>query len=459
MTAYNCIPHWAIQPPEGLNFGDYPGIISMDWDLSHFDCPHATYRSLLRFDELTTIPTNATIIRAKLKLYGLPNEGHSCYPGSPYNSYCPNTAYIQRVTSGWNDKTVTWNTQPSTDTNNQITILQSTSQYWNFTDSSANLVTMLQNMVSNPTSNFGFMMKLETETIYRGLKFASSDYFDPALHPELIVTYELTGRKDTTIFATICYGDTYSKNGFNESETGIYYDTLQNVKGCDSVVILNLTVLPPNEDTLFISAEICEGDIYSQNGFNESKSGSYPRTLHNIYGCDSIICLNLTVNPTPNVEITAITGNFCEEDFVIIQIITDGDSFLWNTGSSENPITVTKSGVYSATAILGDCKKTAEYTVEECPCELWLPNIFTPNNDGINDVFAPVVRSNLASFSMYIYDRWGQVIYWTDVYSSWDGTHNGRFAVAGVYYCVIKYTCANDPTKVHNKQGSVTLVR
>ncbi|MCL2132224.1 MAG: gliding motility-associated C-terminal domain-containing protein, partial [Lentimicrobiaceae bacterium] len=71
----------------------------------------------------------------------------------------------------------------------------------------------------------------------------------------------------------------------------------------------------------------------------------------------------------------------------------------------------------------------------------------------------PVVRANLASFSMYIYDRWGQIIYKTDSYTPWDGTCNGRYASAGVYFCVISYSCANEPEKIVNKQGSVTLLR
>jgi len=260
-----------------------------------------------------------------------------------------------------------------------------------------------------------------------------------------------------TINAIICYGDVYQANGFNVSDSGTYYDTLINRFGCDSIVVLNLTV--KLQDTNRFSAEICEGERYTQNNFNISESGTYTRNLKNIFGCDSTVILDLTVKPTPDIEIIAIGDNFCEKESIILQIITNVDDFQWSTGSLENHRTVTKAGTYIAIAKIENCEKTAKYIVEECPCEVWLPNAFSPNGDRLNDEFSPVVYSTLHSFSMHIYDRWGQLMYRTNSYTAWDGTVRGRHAAAGVYYCVITYSCANDPTKMINKQGSVTLVR
>jgi hypothetical protein len=131
----------------------------------------------------------------ELKLYGMPtpgNQGNSCYPGSPYNSYCPNRSFIQQITSSWNEQTITWNTQPTTTTTSQIIIPVTTFQ-WNdnFTDNSANLVAMVQDWVNNPAANFGFMLRMETELRYRSRFFASSDHPIDSLHPELTVTYLL----------------------------------------------------------------------------------------------------------------------------------------------------------------------------------------------------------------------------------------------------------------------------
>lgn len=107
----------------------------------------------------------------------------------------------------------------------------------------------------------------------------------------------------TTIEAEICNGETYLENGFSQSESGTYYQYLQTVYGADSTVVLNLTVHPLYNDT--IDVEICQGETYTQYGFNENQSGIYTNHSLSIYGCDSLFSINLTVNPIYNDTITA----------------------------------------------------------------------------------------------------------------------------------------------------------
>ena len=99
-----------------------------------------------------------------------------------------------------------------------------------------------------------------------------------------------------TIFASICDNEgAYSENGFNETATGIYSQTLTSVMGCDSVVVLDLTVRETY--TNIISAEICEGEQYSFGDNQLSASGIYTHQFQTIYGCDSIVELHLFVYP------------------------------------------------------------------------------------------------------------------------------------------------------------------
>ena len=196
-TAYGCVFNGNLVATEYSNYGNATDIIASAWTFNALGCPFGNIRSLLKFSELSTIPPNAEIISAELKLFGMPNlpglVGNSSFPGAP-SSYKSNKSFIQRVTSDWHEQTVTWSTQPTTTTAGQITVPQSTSQWnWNFVDNSANLVAMVQDMVSNPETNFGFMLKLETEaTYYRSFFFASSDNADPTLWPQLTVTYRGT---------------------------------------------------------------------------------------------------------------------------------------------------------------------------------------------------------------------------------------------------------------------------
>ena len=101
---------------------------------------------------------------------------------------------------------------------------------------------------------------------------------------------------NNTINATICQGETYTLNGFNASTTGIHTQNLQTTKGCDSIVNLNLIVNPTYKDT--INATICQGQTYTLNGFNASTTGIHTQNLQTTKGCDSIVNLNLIVNPT-----------------------------------------------------------------------------------------------------------------------------------------------------------------
>ena len=94
-------------------------------------------------------------------------------------------------------------------------------------------------------------------------------------------------------------------------------------------------------------------------------------------------------------------------------------------------------------------------------CYLDVPNVFTPNGDGLNDYFLPrqLLSKGLASFSMEIYNRWGQVIFTTSSIDGrgWDGKFNDTPQPEGVYVYVIDATFV-DGQKEHH-QGNVTLLR
>ncbi|MDD2288645.1 MAG: gliding motility-associated C-terminal domain-containing protein, partial [Bacteroidales bacterium] len=121
----------------------------------------------------------------------------------------------------------------------------------------------------------------------------STVYLNLTVHP----TY------NDTIYAEICNGTVYNLNGFNDSITGLYTLSLQTTKGCDSIVNLNLSVNPTYNDT--INAIICEGETYTDNGFYENITGIYTQNLVTYKGCDSIVNLNLIVGQKYNDTILA----------------------------------------------------------------------------------------------------------------------------------------------------------
>lgn len=212
----DCIGNGSTQTNADRNFGTEETLWMKDWTWNAIGCSGGTIRSLLCFTELSNIPSNAVIVSATLRLYGVTSDRNTSYSGAPA-SYYENTVVVQQVTSPWNENTVTWNTQPSTTTANQFIIPQSTSEYnWNYSNSSPELVAMVQNMVSG--NNYGFMLRLQTEQHYRNMVFASSDHPDASLHPELEVTYRVCNAHFSYCVANT--GDKKLKYTFHSLEQG-----------------------------------------------------------------------------------------------------------------------------------------------------------------------------------------------------------------------------------------------
>jgi len=83
---------------------------------------------------------------------------------------------------------------------------------------------------------------------------------------------------------------------------------------------------------------------------------------------------------------------------------------------------------------------------------LKVPNVFSPNGDGVNDEFRVLYRS-LAEFHCWVYNRWGKLVYkWDDPAKGWDGTINGHPAAEGAYYYIIRARGTDaDPSEKYHK--------
>ena len=97
---------------------------------------------------------------------------------------------------------------------------------------------------------------------------------------------------------SICEGEVYEFAGEELSEAGVFSHTYESINGCDSVVNLNLIVNPTYNENLNI--EICDNEVYEFAGEELNETGEYSYTFESINGCDSIVNLNLIVNPTYN---------------------------------------------------------------------------------------------------------------------------------------------------------------
>jgi gliding motility-associated-like protein len=100
-------------------------------------------------------------------------------------------------------------------------------------------------------------------------------------------------------------------------------------------------------------------------------------------------------------------------------------------------------------------------TVKLCT-KLWVPNAFTPDGNNVNDIFYAYSSTDLVKFEMFIFSRWGEVIFESkDIYKGWDGNFQGSPCPMGVYTYLIRYKGqANDAENLEGEiTGIVNLIR
>jgi len=131
---------------------------------------------------------------------------------------------------------------------------------------------------------------------------------------------------------------------------------------------------------------------------------------------------------------------------------TNNNNYNWDFGNGDTSslflppnITYESSGTYIVTLIVTDpisgCSSTEQVTIEvRGDLSIIIPTIFTPNGDGINDVFNAVIEHS-ESYTMIIFNRWGSSIFETNnVEIGWDGKNNGSKVAEGTYYYIIEYS-------------------
>ena len=133
----------------------------------------------------------------------------------------------------------------------------------------------------------------------------------------------------TSFDVAVCFGETYDWNGTTYNESGEYTQTFEAANGADSIVTLDLTVLPAVPVTKE-KAAVCYGETYTWQGQEYTASGEYSVTLEDVNGCDSVITLTLTVHPQTPATTEEMTVAF-------------GEAYEWNG------VTYTESGEYTIT--------------------------------------------------------------------------------------------------------------
>ena len=193
------------------------------------------------------------------------------------------------------------------------------------------------------------------------------------------------------------------------------------------------------------NAIICPGDSLLVNGSWENSQGQYSATFQDINQCDSTHIVNLSFyTASPLIENIL----FCEFDSVLV-------FNQWiSTSQTLTQVEQTANGC--------DYEHTINVQMESCIVEealVYIPNVFTPNGDSVNDAFEIVLQNGIVERG-WIFNRWGNIVCtFSPTQLKWNGRdeRTGKPVLDGVYTYVLYFKPANTVSKLY--QGFVTLIK
>lgn len=160
------------------------------------------------------------------------------------------------------------------------------------------------------------------------------------------------------------------------------------------------------------------------------------------------------------IDIQQNDTSICDFQNLVLTVYPDSLNYQWMNGEFSDSLVVDHEGIYTVNS-LGICKQSDSIYVSTYTCEaediIEIPNIFTPNGDGMNDQFKPISSTGLKEAILTIYNRWGLEIYSGDLHTGWNGKIDNQQASAGTYYYEVMFNL--DEFEYQTKFGYFTLVR
>lgn len=139
----------------------------------------------------------------------------------------------------------------------------------------------------------------------------------------------------------------------------------------------------------------------------------------------------------------------------------DAGNYMWQDGSTDSVYQVSQSGTYSVVVSnqCGTAIGMIHVNMVECADHLIFPTAFSPNGDGMNDIFRPKVLLRVTRYQLRIFDRWGRQIFQSDnPTTGWDGTYKGYPQPIGGYVWSVNYIRERD-NKLIIQSGPILLIR
>lgn len=210
----------------------------------------------------------------------------------------------------------------------------------------------------------------------------------------------------------------------------------------------------------------------------DSSPNNYGGTILNcgLNGANS----NFVIDECDCVEYNSYSNTLCPDSSLILSVPFPSDSCLWNTGTQDSSITISTGGTYYVEISDGDCFRVDTFTIEVLPADspfcnessdttnvddttvivddFDMPNVITPNNDGINDLI--LVPSGFENIEFYVLNRWGNIVHRFDGVGNvlWNGyASNGLMCSDGTYFYL--FSGDSQSGKKAEKHGFIALVK
>lgn len=245
---------------------------------------------------------------------------------------------------------------------------------------------------------------------------------------------------------------------------GTFSVTISDAIGCSATYDAIVQFVAPPVVNLGVDTTLCDGQVLMLDAQNPgstyswstgaatrtipvSRPGTYSVQVSNGL-CQRNDAITVQFNPSP-VQMATRQFHTClgeDEQYVRIDAGNPGSRYDWNTGEQSRVILAGAYGWYVVEVINQfDCAALdSAQVIEYCPSAIFIPNTFTPNGDGINDIFIPVGK-NIATMHLYVFDRWGNQLFESDNPNmGWDGTYGGSVVKNDIYVWRLAYKFFED---------------
>lgn len=273
--------------------------------------------------------------------------------------------------------------------------------------------------------------------------------------------------------ASYLWSDNSTNATLSVHQSGTYWleVTIQNCSARDSVSINTkpVPVVDLGADTFLCKGTTLTLDATQPNATYLWNNGTTAANIQitdpgdywvkvTVDGCSAQDFLNIHQPVLPAFSLGNDTS-LCEGKSVILSPDVQGVKYLWSDQSDWPELEVFESGTHWL-KISNQCESKYDSILiqfENCDCQVYIPNAFTPNGDNLNDGFAPKFDCQLEDYQFLVYSRWGDLLFQTtEKDREWDGIENGNVASDGVYAYTVKYVLNGERKELF---GKITLVR